>query len=120
MEVIFQILFELMLQFLIEGAFDLLFGRLGTERPLLRFFLYLLVGAIVGGMSLAFAPEHLIEYRSLRYAAALVVPVVIGLVMAWIGSLRRKRGRQPNGLEYFFSGWAFAFAFGAVRVGFAK
>ena len=120
MELIFQVLFELLLQFLFEGAADLLFGELGSERPLLRVFLFALLGACLGFASLAFAPEHLIADRALRSAAALVIPVVIGFAMAQIGRFRRRHGKSPRGLEYFFSSWAFAFAFGALRVALAK
>ena len=120
LEFIFQLLFELLFQFLFELAADLLFGRLGSERPWLRVFLFALVGAFLGFGSLAFARDHMIADRTLRHAAVLVIPLIIGGVMAQIGKLQRQRGKLPRGLEYFFSAGAFAFAFGAMRVGFAK
>ncbi len=121
MEFIFELLLEFGFQFLVEGCFDLLFGQtLSESRPLGRFFFFLSVGAILGGLSLLVFREHLIAHRGSRYAAALIVPVLVACAMAWIGQLRVKRGSKPNGLEYFFSSWAFAFAFGAVRVAFAK
>jgi hypothetical protein len=119
-EFIFQLLFEFLLQFLFEGAFDVMFGKVNVNRPLRRFFMFLFVGAVAGAVSLAFVREHFITHGPLRYTAVLIVPVVIGFLMAQIGKLKRKRGAEPNSLEYFFSSWGFAFAFGAIRVAFAK
>jgi hypothetical protein len=120
-ELIFQILAEIIFQFVVEGMLDVCFGKkLRDARPLLRFLLFLLVGAILGGLSLLLLPAHIISDRQLRYVAVLTIPVLIGVTMAKIGSMRAKRGSEPNDLEHFFSSWGLAFTFGAVRVLFAE
>ena len=120
MEFIFQLLFEFFAQLLLEGIVDVACGRAGETRPTLRFFLFLLLGTIIGFFSLLVTSAHVITLPTLRYTAAIVVPVLIGLLMAWIGRLRARRGSPPNSLEHFSASWAFAFAFGAVRVVFAR
>ena len=121
MEFIFQLLLEFAFQVLVEGIADLLFGKtLAGDATLRRFFFFLLIGAILGGLSLLVSRTHFIDHATLRYAAAIVLPIILGVAMSYVGKLRQQRGSAPNGLEYFFSSWAFAFAFGAVRVAFAK
>ncbi len=119
MEFLFQFIFEILLQIVFEGAFDVAFGRIATDWPALRVVLYLGVGAVAGGLSLLVFEDHIIASRGLRYAAGVLVPIAIGYGMALIGNFREKRGKEPRGLEHFFSGWAFAFGFGAVRLAFA-
>ena len=120
MEIIFQVIFELLIQLLFEGVMDLAMARTAEGRPFLRVVLFLFVGAAAGAVSLWLVPHHLIALRALRYASVLIVPILIGLAMTEIGSWRRKRGSEPYSMEHFVTGWAFAFAFGAVRVVFAK
>lgn len=120
MEFLFQFIFEILLQIVFEGIFDIAFGRIAADRPVLRVVMFLAVGAIAGALSLLMIANHIIASRGLRYVAAVLVPIAIGNLMAIIGGHREKRGKEPRSLEHFFSGWAFAFAFGAVRVAYAK
>lgn len=116
MEFLFQFIFEILLQIVVEGIFSVAMGRIAANRPVIRAVLFLVLGAIAGGLSLLLFPSHIISLPLLRYAAVILVPVIIGYVMAEIGNRREKRGQEPRGLEHFVSGWGFAFAFGAVRV----
>jgi hypothetical protein len=120
-EALFQLLAELVFQFVVEGVLDLLFGKtLGDARPLVRFLCFLVLGALFGGLSLLVLPAHLVHDRELRYVAVLTVPILLGSVMARIGRAKAKRGTAPNDLEHFFASWGFAFTFGAIRILFAR
>jgi hypothetical protein len=115
-EFIFQFIFELLLQVVVEGVFSIALGRVAADRPVVRVVLFLALGTVAGGVSLLIFPNHLISHRSLRYAGIVLAPIVVGYVMAQIGRVRANRGKEPRGLEHFVSGWGFAFTFGAVRI----
>lgn len=118
-EVVFQFLAELFLQGAFEGVADLIVGRIKSERAA-KFLIAAFLGFVAGLCSLALFGQHFIDVPMLRYAGALVGPVWIGFVMAWIGRARAKRGSAPRSLEHFFNAWGFAFAFAIVRVALAK
>lgn len=116
MEFLFELIFEILFQFGFELIADVLFGKTASERPILRVAMLLIVGGLAGGLSLLIFPQHLIRHGLVRYAAVIFAPALIGCVMAMIGRFRDQRGKEPRSLEHFAAGWAFAFAFGTVRV----
>ncbi len=120
LESFLQLIFEFFFQFLFEGAADLVLKKTYADRTFLRVWIYFVFGGIAGAASLLIVNAHVIGNFPLRCIALLVFPVLIGFVMAKIGTLRTKRGSERYGLEFFASGWAFAFAFGAVRLIFAR
>ncbi|MFA6545223.1 MAG: hypothetical protein WCS99_12465 [Limisphaerales bacterium] len=130
MEFLFEILFsvfgELLLQLLFEVLVDIGFGALAgraeaaKRNPVVAFFGYILLGAIAGGLSLLLLRNHLLKAMWLRLTTLVVVPVVAGWMMSFIGSRREAKGKERTRMESFANGWAFALAMGMVRFFFAR
>lgn len=120
-EIIFQFFAELLISILFEGLSELgLHSLKETFRkpkyPLLSMIGYFLWGAIAGGISLLILPNSFIDYAHLRFANLLLMPVLIGCIMMYIGKVRTRKGQELVKLDRF--GYAFCFAFAMVLVRF--
>lgn len=130
MEFLFEILFsvfgELLLQLVFEVLADLGLGawseRAKTARrnPVVAFFGYVCLGAIAGGLSLLLFRDHLLKATWLRVAMLVVVPLLAGWLMSFIGARREAKGGERTRMESFANGFAFALAMGLIRFFFAK
>jgi len=138
MEVLFEILFqilvgilevcaELLLQVVGEALVEWIghgikriLGRHGPADSRLAALGYGLAGATAGGVSLWLVPALFIKAGWLRVANLLLTPLAAGLFMAWMGRLRRRRGKETLLLEGFACGFCFALAMAAVRYAFGK
>ncbi len=120
MELLIQVLAEIGLQLLFEATVDGLTGRMKIDRSVGRFLLLTGLGVFSGLMSLLAFPQHFISRPLLRYGSLGLTPLLIGWLMAQIGRWRETRGRERSPLERFWAGWGFAFAFGLMRVTFAR
>ena len=56
----------------------------------------------------------------LRVVLLVVIPLVAGWLMSFIGARREAKGASRTRLESFANGYAFALAMGVVRFLFAK
>jgi hypothetical protein len=131
MEILFEILFQIFFEFILEIVAEVLmelglhsigqvFHGRRTRNPVFAFIGYALLGVIVGALSLLIFPRPLMRSASFRGInlhgiGLLISPVLAGLVMSAIGSLRRKRGMSVIRLDSFGYGFIFAFGMALIR-----
>lgn len=126
-EIIFQVLLEFVLQIVAEILIDLGLHSIGQvfrsrrdRNPAFAFTGYALLGVIVGFISLLIFPRQLIRSASLHGInlhgiGLLISPLLAGLVMSAIGSVRRSRGMPVIRLDSFSYGFIFAFGMSSIR-----
>lgn len=128
MESIFEVLFSLVAELLFEivgqvlvelGLHALLAPFERSPHPVAAIGGYVLLGGALGGLSLWIRPNPLIHDPVLAIGYLVVSPIVAGLVMVGIGSLRRRRHQPLIRLDQFGYGALFAFTYGFVRWTFA-
>jgi len=129
MEIIFEVLFQFVGEFLIQIVFEILteLGLHSTrevfKRPPNPFFAtigYSILGAIAAGFSLWWHPEHFTRTMELRIAVLVVVPVAAGATMALMGAWRRRRDQPLIRLDRFVYGYVFALTMGGIRFMWAQ
>jgi hypothetical protein len=84
-------------------------------RPEFALVAYALLGAEAGGLSVLIVAHPVFRSSKFHGVNVLVSPLVTGVVMAFIGSTVRKRGKQITRIESFAYGYAFAFGMALVR-----
>lgn len=120
LEVLGEFLFEVVLQLVFElGVRALLAPVRASLAASMRWPWLTVFGAVAGGASLVVAPHAFLASPAFRLANLLVSPLVAGAAMAALGALRVRRGQVLLPFDRFVSGFAFAFAFAAVRWAFA-
>ena len=121
MEFIFQLLGELLFQGLMELGFRSLADVFSKRRnPLLSTLGCFLWGAIAGGISLLIMPAAFIDSGNLRLLNLFLTPVAVGIIMAFLGRLRAKKGASLVQLDHFGYAFTFAFAMALVRYFWAR
>ena len=127
MEFIFELLFELFGELLLQIAFELLaeFGWRGlgapfrkSAHPLVAGVGYAAFGAIAGGLSLWVFPNLFIASHLGRVANVVVTPILAGAAMAMLGAWRRRRDQSTVLLDRFAYAFIFAMAMALVRFRF--
>jgi|JI10StandDraft_1071094.scaffolds.fasta_scaffold419207_3 hypothetical protein len=131
MEAIFEVLFEIVGEFLLQVVFEAL-SQAGVhlvrnpDKPppvhsaWLRAMGYCVFGAIGGGVSLIIVPHNLLPHTALRVAYLLIAPVLIGALLSAIAHWRSRRSDRPVlDIDRFGNGWLFAFTFAFIRFMFA-
>ena len=93
---------------------------LSVLMPISAFLGYLVMGAAAGGISLLLFHDHMLKATWLRVVLLLVIPLLAGWMMSFIGARREAKGAERTRLESFANGWAFALAMGLIRFFFAK
>ena len=83
--------------------------------PLSRLVFYLAVSAVMGGLSLLVFPHSFTRNLDTRLAVLVGTPIACALLMAAIGTFKRKRGRMTRTLESFTFGLAFALPMALIR-----
>lgn len=119
---VLQFLGELLLQACSELLAEL-FGRSLFEpfrrpkplHPWLAALGYLIFGAMAGGLSLWLLPVLFISAPWLRLINLLLTPLIAGLLMARLGSWRRRQEQETSRLDTFSYGFLFALAMALVR-----
>jgi hypothetical protein len=124
MEVLFELLGELIVQLfgelLVEAGWHTLAEPFRREpNPWVAAIGHLLLGALVGGLSLLVFPNHLTPAGAARWLNLALTPVVAGAVMVAVGRWRARRGSAVLPIDRFAWGYLFALALAAVRFHFA-
>ena len=126
MEIIAEAILGFILEFLIpvigEFAFDLLLRSLGEpfmsrerRNPVIAGLGYLLIGLILGGVSLLIFPRSFVRSETFHGISLLITPVVSGLAMGALGRWREGRGETVLRIDSFVYGFLFALAMALVR-----
>ena len=127
---LFEIIFEFLGEFVLQILFELFADGTGralkqplsrryAAHPLLAVFVYALLGAALGGLSLLVLPNHLVRDPNLGLANLLLGPFAAGGAMHLLGRYLQRHRRGRTKLETFACGFAFALALRAVRFFFA-
>lgn len=118
-----QFVGELLLQIFAETLFEVGLRSLAAPfrkeaNPYVASIGYLLLGAIVGALSLLVVPRLMIGSHAGRVFSAVVTPVLAGTTMAALGAWRRRRGQRVVLIDRFAYGYLFALAMALVRLRF--
>lgn len=119
MSFIAELLFEFVIQFVLEVLVEM--GAHGLRRdrspihPAISTAIYVVLGGILGWVSYLFFPQHLISHPYASLANLILTPIAVGLSLGAIGAWRAKRGTELVRLDKFAYGYAFALAFSLVR-----
>lgn len=119
-EIIFQLLGELLLQALFELLAELGFRSLANtlkrpRSPVLSTLGFTLWGILAGAISLLIFPTSHIDDPAFRMLNLFVTPVGLGFLMMLIGRIRRRKGQDLVRLDQFGYAFVFAFAMALVR-----
>ena len=125
MEIVLELLAELLFQVLGEVLVEL--GLQALAEPFrkqpnawLAVPGYLMLGALLGGLSLWAFPHHFTRDGWPRWVNLLFTPVLAGLVMTLLGRWRAQRGDTVLRIDRFAYGYLFALAVAVVRFKFAS
>jgi hypothetical protein len=125
--IVAELLFEFLFELLMEGIVDLtvrsfrgLFENREAINPILAAALYFSLGVAVGGASLFLFPHPIFHPSRFHGISLLVSPVMTGMAMSLIGSILRRKGKEPVRIESFGYGFAFALGMAIIRLVFAS
>lgn len=117
-EILFQVCAEGLLQLLGELGFrafsEPFLPREKRSAPIAAV-AYVAFGCMLGGLSLLIAPHSLIPKAEFRMLNLIVTPILVGLVMAGLGAVRRKKGEDVLRLDTFAYAYLFALGMTLVR-----
>lgn len=129
MEFIFELLFEILGELLLQVAFAVLaeFGwRVASApfrkspHPLAAGIGYAIFGTVAGAVSLWAFPHLFVTSRVGQLANVVVTPLLSGAVIAALGAWRRRHDRDTVLLDRFAYAFVFALAMGLVRLKFGS
>jgi hypothetical protein len=120
LEFILELLGEFLIQIVLEGLVELGFHAIAEPfrkplNPYLAVLGYVLLGAVLGGVSLLVFPSHIVGTQGLRIMALVIVPLLVGCMMLLMGIWREKRGQPVKRLDRFGYGYVFALSLGLTR-----
>lgn len=130
MEVLFELLFEIFGEALIQIVFEALAevgihlarGRVdhAQSRSKWRLMLgYSLLGLLAGGLSLLVFSHSLAHSPAARLATLLLAPMAAAATTVALGRWRARRGQEGVGIDRLAYAYLFALGFAAVRYRFA-
>jgi hypothetical protein len=131
MEVLIAVVVELLLEILCEVSIEAVVALIArfvrglsanrsAINAALAAALYFSFGFAVGGASLFLFPHPVFHPSKFHGISLLVSPVLTGMAMSLIGSMIRRRGREPVRIESFGYGFAFALGMAIIRLVFAS
>jgi hypothetical protein len=118
LEVLFEAAFEFVAEFigaLIIRAVGAVFDTSEIKNPVLAYIVYMVLGGVVGGLSLLLFPFPLVHPSRLPGLSVIISPVLAGLGMSMVGSTLQKRNKKAMRIESFGYGFAFAFGMAVIR-----
>lgn len=116
-------------EFLIEAVTQILaelgiraFSRIFKPKlnPWLYVADYILLGVMLGCVSLFIFPAHLIHSKPLRLVNLVITPMAAGLCMAGWKAWQVRRGYSALRIDSFVYGFFFALSVSMIRLGFAN
>lgn len=124
-EIIFQFLGEIFLQFVFESLSELGLHALADtfekpKNPFLSTIGFAMWGAIAGCLSLLIMPNSFISNLGFREANVLVTPLAVGGAMTLVGRLRDRKGQSRVGIDRFGYAFVFAFSMALIRFNWAQ
>lgn len=131
LELLFEFLFQIVFEFILQIFGELLvelglrslaepFYEREARNPFLAVIGYALLGFVAGGLSLLIFPHSFVRSTKLHGISLLITPLLAGLAMSLVGSLRRRQGEQMIRLDSFGCGFIFAFGMAFVRLLFTR
>lgn len=114
LEALFEFAGEAILD-LIQRAVAEVFETSRAPGPVLASIGYAVLGIFAGACSLLIFPHPLVHPSQLHGISLIISPIVTGLMMSWIGSILRGRGKKVVQIESFRYGFAFAFGMALIR-----
>lgn len=125
LEILFELLAELLFQIVGEVLVELGLHTLAEpfrKQPnvWLAVLGYLLLGALLGALSLWAFPNHFTRDGWPRLLNLMFTPALAGLAMTLIGRWRARRGDPVLRIDRFAYGYLFALAVAVVRFKFAS
>jgi RsiW-degrading membrane proteinase PrsW (M82 family) len=120
-------LLEFVLEIVAEALMDLglraiarFFNAQRFENPWFAAIAYILLGTLMGGVSLMLFPHPIMHPSKIHGISLMIGPMLAGLVMSVVGSMLRRRDKEVTQLESFRYGFTFAFGMALVRFLFAR
>jgi hypothetical protein len=123
-EVIGQFLFELLLQIVAEALIELGLHAMAEPfrkrpSPWVAAMGYVLLGVIVGALTLWPFPSYMVRAPALRWVNLALTPVLAGGLMSLVGAWRERRGDLRLRIDRFSWGYLFALSLALVRFSWA-
>jgi hypothetical protein len=122
LEILFELLFELVVQVVGELLLTLGWESVGhafrgsrTANPILAAVGWAMIGALCGAVSVLAAPHRLLPASRVSGVSMLLSPPISGVLMKAIGDQRRAVGKDTTLLATFWGGAMFAFAVATTR-----
>ena len=120
--ILFELLFELVVQVLGEFIFTLGWEGLahalrGTRKanPVLAILGWAIIGSVCGAVSAFIFPQRLLPGSRLPGMSLIVAPLASGMLMKAVGDRRRESDKDTTVLATFWGGTIFAFTVSASR-----
>lgn len=118
MEFLFELVLQLVIEFLVELGFHATGRAANPDAGPPSWgsaFAYLVFGILLGFISLAIFPILYARETWLQIANLVLIPFAVGGVMSLLGSWRRKRGQPLVRLDRFTYAYVFALTIATVR-----
>ena len=113
-EFLYNIFVEVLLEFGFE-SFRHSFKRRKEANKTLSLIGYFLLGGLLGLISIWILPKRIIQIQILPGLSLLIVPFLVGFVMAKLGKYRIKKGATITNLATYWGGVSFAFGMSLIR-----
>jgi hypothetical protein len=124
-EIIFELLFELLFQIVAQVLLE--FGVHAVAEPfhkkpnpLVAALGCVLVGLVVGGISLGVFPSYLLKAPGWQWVNLAATPIVAGICAALLGWWRMRKGQSVLRIDTFSYGYLFALTVALVRFTWAN
>jgi hypothetical protein len=114
-EVFFQVVVEEVVVALIVRFLRKVFKKTTAVNPILATIGYLLLGSAFGLASVRLFPHPFFQPSKFHGISLVISPVITGLVMAQVGVMLRRKGKQAVRIESFGFGFTFALGLAIIR-----
>jgi hypothetical protein len=117
-QLLLEVIGEALLELGLSGFKDVFDRR--NWNPYLAAIGYLVLGAVLGGVSLCLWPQRVFQSGTIPGLSIVLSPLAGGAAMHAWGRFRRSRGHDPTNLATFLGGAAFALGCAVVRFQWAR